>query len=184
MPRWLRETRSGWVGTRAEARAVASSSAGFNRALPMVYGKRASEEDDPLPGNWQEARERLLGDLQEAVQVRWGEYVAARLVQEELRSELGEEMVHLEVRELLDVVGQKVSELKEAVELLAGPIELPHPTEEHLATARSYADWAALKPPPPPPGQNNGRLWMPAAELAELEALEARLAEELRAKRN
>jgi hypothetical protein len=55
-------------------------------------------------------------------------------------------------------------------------------TPEQVEQAREYIDWAALKPPPPPPGQTNGRPWMPAAELAELEALEARLAEELRAR--
>jgi hypothetical protein len=154
---------------------------GFKRELPLVYGQRAAEEDDPLPADWHKAREQLIDDLRQAVQLRWGEYVAWRLVQEELRRELGEEMVHAEPRELMGVIGQKVTELKDAVEHLAGPIELPHPSEEHLATARSFVNWAALKPPPPPPGQTNGRPWMPPAELAELEALEARLAAELRA---
>ena len=155
---------------------------GFKRDLPLVYGTRASDDEEPVPSTWQEAREQLVDDLRQAVRLRWGEYVAWRAVQDELLRELGEEMVHLDVRDLFDVVGRKVMEIKEAVERLAGPVELGHPTEAQMETARSYVDWEALKPPAPAPGLNGGRGYMTPAELAELETLEARLAAELRAR--
>jgi hypothetical protein len=152
----------------------------FHRDLPMLYGRRVGE-DEPLPVDWQEARDQLVREVSEAIKLRWAEYVSWHRVQEELETEMGEEMLHVEARAAAEAIGEKVTELHQALERLAGPVELGLPTPEQLDQAREYVDWDALKPPPAPPGQNNGRPWMPAAELAELEALEARLAGELRA---
>ncbi len=91
-------------------------------------------------------------------------------------------MVHVELRPLLEAIGRKVRELHDALERLAGPLELPLPDEDQMATVRSYVDWEALKPASPDlrPDQ---RKWLRPEELAELEALEARLAAELRGKK-
>jgi hypothetical protein len=185
---WL-ECLDGFLRREAAGRAprnlppLPSPGRTFHRDLPMLYGRRVGE-DEPLPADWQEARDQLVREVSEAIKLRWAEYVSWHRVEEELEAEMGEEMLHVEARAAAEAIGEKVTELREALERLAGPVELGLPTPERLDQAREYVDWAALKPPAPPPGQNNGRPGMPAAELAELEALEARLAEGLRAKRN
>jgi hypothetical protein len=154
----------------------------FMRDLPPLYGTVLGE-DDPAPADWEAARALLLTDVTLA-QLRWQECVAWKAVGAELEAVMGEEMLHRDIREAFERLGAKVLEIHDALQAIASPSSLPPPAEEHLENARKFVDWAALKPPLPPPGQTNGRPWMPPAELAELEALEARLAEELRAKRN
>jgi hypothetical protein len=155
----------------------------FLRDLPPLYGTVLGE-DAPAPADWEAARSLLLTDVALAVQLRWQECVAWKAVGAELEAVMGEEMLHRDILDAFERLGAKVLEMHDALQAFAGPTTLLPPSDEHLENARRFVDWEALKPSAPPSGQNNGRGWISSAELAELEALEARLAEELRAKRD
>jgi hypothetical protein len=156
--------------------------ANAKRDMPMLYGQLADDPDEP-PSDWPEARERLVRDVTRSLQLRWSEYVAWQQVRAELKEVMGEEMLHVQGREVIEAIGQKVTEMREALERLSGPVDLGVPTAEQMEVAREYVDWNALKPGTPEPGPNNGRGYIRPQELAELEALEARVAADLRAQR-
>jgi hypothetical protein len=185
---WL-ECLDGFLRREAARRKPASKlpplpkpSRAFLRDLQPLYGTVLGE-DDPAPADWKAARSLLLTDVTLAVQLRWQECAAWKAVRAELEALMGEEMLHRDIRDAFERLGAKVLEIHDALQAIAGPIALPPPAEEHLRNARRFVDWEALKPSAPPQGQNDGRGWISSAELAELEGLEARLAEELRAKR-
>jgi len=154
----------------------------WKRDLPMLYGKLANDSEEP-PSDWPGARERLMRDVSRSLQLRWSEYVAWQQVRADLKEVMGEEMLHVQGREVIEAIGQKVTEMREALERLSGPVDLGRPTAEQMEVAREYVDWKALKPATLEPGPNNGRGYMRPQELAELEALEARVAADLRAQR-
>lgn len=164
--------------------ALPSPGRAFTRDLPMLFGQLVVDDDERPPSNWDEARAWLAHDIGRTLKLRWGEYVAWHQVRAELEEIMGEEMQHLELREHIETIGRKVKEMHAVLEGLVGEVELGPPTDEQLGVARSHLhDWDALKPGPPP-GHAIGRPWMPREELADLEALETRLAAELRAKKN
>ena len=190
---WRTETLLAWLEcldgflrqqSPASARSLPPPGRAFHRDLPILWD-RLLDDNEPLPRDWHEARERLVREVTGDLKLRWTEQIAMRRVADELESEMGEGMVHVENRNPAEAIGRKILELQEGLEALVEPIELGLPTEEQLKSARDYVDWDALRPPAPNFALNgDGRPWMTVEERAELEELEARLAAELRARKN
>jgi len=187
---WETEVRLAWLEcldaflqlgpAPAVLQRLPSPGRGFMRSVTMVFGKTIGD-DDEVPASWPEARNQLLDDVRFALQVRWGDLMAFREVREEARQLMGEEMMHAEPLAVLDQCAAAVRELQAAVERIGGPFDLGEPTEDQVEIARSYLDREALADPSSP--SPSGRQWMRPLDLAELEDREARLATELRSRK-
>jgi hypothetical protein len=91
--------------------------------------------------------------------------------------------VHPGLREPMDGFRQKIFELYEAMQRFA-TFSLPETDPERVEKLRSWVRWEDIRSRAASPSTlaTTGRGWMRSEELAELEALEARLAEELRSR--
>jgi hypothetical protein len=174
------------------ARSVEGLALGLVRAArPPHYAKVSvgswggdafPDDHRPLPGDWQGLRGWLVAELQRALTLRWQDYIDRSVVLAELSDEFGEEMVHPDLRAPRDGFRRKVLELYEGLQRFV-TFPLPDPDPERIEQLRGWVRWEDIRPEATASvaSSPSGRGWMRPEELAEVEALEARLAEELRA---
>ncbi len=155
----------------------------LKRDLPLLFGTRVFEDDEDELVDWPAQRQQFIHGLRQAIELRWNDLTARRLVIAEVEALMGEPMLHRQTQETIDAIGLKLLKMYEALQAFER-FALPDPDAERIADMRGWVRWDDLKLTGPTAAPNNGRPWMPPAELAELEALEARLAAELRAKKD
>ncbi|MEO6044371.1 MAG: hypothetical protein ABIQ47_10675 [Tepidiformaceae bacterium] len=168
---------------RVSLRPLPAPRLGLERDLPLLWGTTAFPDDQhETPTTWPAVRDHLAFELRRGLQMRWQDLAARRVVLDELSEAMGGvNMTHPQVAGALDALHRKVLELYEALVDVGGPFELGGADEERIANARTWVNWDDIREAPPNTANaNNGRGWMRPEELAELEALEARLATELR----
>ncbi len=154
---------------------------GLTRTLPLVWGTRAYPDDDERePADLGTLRDHLAFALRRTVALRWRDCLALRVVLGELSDLLGEPMVHHELADILDQIEAKVLELYEGLCRRGERFPLPARDEERIAIYRAWVRWEDLKEPAVPGESAEPSRWMPPGIQEQLEALEARLAEELR----
>ena len=92
-------------------------------------------------------------------------------------------MVHNMLATPLDLIGAKILEMYEELRRRRERFPLPGRDEERIVVYRAWVRWDDLKPPPtagqPPATQG----WMTPEMQEQIDALEARLAAELREER-
>jgi hypothetical protein len=146
---------------------------GFKRELPQLWGK-PTQDDPPVPPNWQAAARTLADELKACVLVRWREAAAMEQVLDEMAEALGEPLVHHAVREALVACERKVLDLYEASQRFTGRYSLPEPTEEEIGKFRGWANVEALRAIGGQAEPKRGRRdWLGREEREELERLEA-----------
>jgi len=158
---------------------------GLARDLPAMSRSPALPADDATPpADWSEAREWLTASLRRAVELRFREYQAMRLVLQEMAQLLGEDLSHVEVRRPLDAIGAKIFDMYAGLQELTGRWELPDVDSATLAAFREYVDWEALREPPLPgvPGVQSDRERLSEKQEEQADALERGLAEGLRSR--
>ena len=94
---------------------------------------------------------------------------------------VGPGLVHRDVTKLIEPCRAKVRELYEVLVEIAGPFELPEPTEQQLELFHSCIDWEALGAKKEP--ESKPDRWMSDREKAEIAEAEERWKAEIRAPR-
>src|SRR5204863_9883909 len=95
----------------------------------------------------------------------------------ELRSAMGEEMMHLDIRKLLDALHEHVLRLHMQLVESGDGFELPEVPGDQITSFHNAFDWDALRDVPK---EKHAREWMHEKQREELEAWEAEQAESLR----
>jgi hypothetical protein len=158
---------------------------GLTRTLPLVWGRRAfPDEDDVEPADLASLRDRLAFDARRAHELRWRDYLAEQAVLAELAEVMGEEsMVHHEIAATLDAIEAKLLELYEALCQRGERFPLPERDEQRVAYYREGVRWDDLRDGPIATTPGARQQWVPPHMVEQLDALEARLADELRTPR-
>jgi hypothetical protein len=172
------------TGRQLVVAALPAPGRSLKRDLPCIWGGDAFPDDHgPLPADLCGLRSWLVGELQRAVGLGWSNYAEHTVVLAELGEAFGEEMVHAGLSVRLDALRRKLLELYEALQRF-GSFPLPKPDPDNIDKLRSWVRWEYIRPESTSPSTllTTGRGWMRSEELAELEALETRLAEELRSR--
>lgn len=171
---------------RLTVTALPAPKLGLERDLPLLWGTKAFPDDQhETPTTWPAVRDHLAFELRRGLQMRWQDLAARRVVLDELSEAMGGvNMTHPQVAAALAALHKKVLELYEVLVRVGGPFDLGGADEERITSARAWVKWDDIREAPPNAANaSNGRGWMRPEDLAELEALEARLAAELRAER-
>ena len=154
---------------------------GLARTLPSIWGAKAyPEEEEVEPADLEGLREHLAFALRRTVELRWRELLALRVVLGELSDIFGEAMVHHEPAGILDQIEATVLALYEGLCRRGERFPLPARDEERITGFRSWMRWEDLKEPAAFGQSSDAVRWLPPGMQEQLEALEARLAEELR----
>ena len=149
---------------------------GFVRDLPMTHGRRIGE-DDPVPATWEEAVETLTAQMRRALETRW---LGVLMFEQAFAlgcAAFGHDVVHARMRNAVVALRAKVLDLHHAMQPFEG-FTLPELSADDHEQAQGYFDLAALRETSEAKGRRE-QLW--PAQLAEVEAEEARLAANLRA---
>lgn len=117
---------------------------GYVRDMPLAWGVKADVEES-VPTTWAEAREQLLVECRQGVTVRWQEVTAMETALRELADELGEQVVHHNVRDGLEHCQRKILQLHSTLSELGECFALADPAGPHLERAREYVPVEKLR---------------------------------------
>jgi hypothetical protein len=158
---------------------------GLKRTLPLFWGTRAWPDDDrPDPDNLVTLRDHLAFETRRALELRWRELLAERVVLGELNDLFGESMVHHDLADLLDKVEAKILELYEALCRRGERFPLPERDEPRIASLREWVRWGDIGSAEDGDVVRAAASWVPPHISDRLAAMEERLATELRAGTN
>ncbi|HXU24353.1 MAG TPA: hypothetical protein VN697_10020, partial [Tepidiformaceae bacterium] len=125
-------------------------------------------------------RDHLAFELRRTLDLRWRDLLALRAVLAELGDLFGEPMVHHMLATPLDLIEAKVLELYEALCRRGERLPLPERDEQRIALYRGWVRWDDLRAPELPAQPPATQRWMTTQIQDQLDALEARLVDELR----
>jgi len=184
-------TAAGWAVTEGEsarvdrkAKAVVLTALpepdhGLERTLPLMWGTKAYPENATRPGDLASLRDQLAFELRRTVELRCRDVLALRAVLAEIADLFGEPMVHHQLAAPLDLIEAKVLELYEGLCRRGESFPLPARDEERIALFRGWVRWDDMQAPEAPGQPGTAQQWMTPQMQEQLDALEARLAEEL-----
>ena len=153
---------------------------GLERTLPLMWGTKAYPDDGPKPEDLASLRDHLAFELRRTVELRWRDLLALRAVLAELGDLFGEPMVHHMLATPLDLIEAKVLELYEALCRRGERFPLPDRDEVRIALYHDWVRWDDMRAPESPSQPAVTQRWMTPQVQEQLDALEARLADELR----
>ena len=153
---------------------------GLERTLPLMWGTKAyPDDDDSKPENLESLRDQLAFELRRTLDLRWRDVLAQRAILAEIGDLFGEPMVHHMLATPLGLIEAKVLELYEELCRRGERFPLPGPDEERIALYREWVRWDDLKAPESPGQPFATQHWMTPQMQEQIDALEARLADEL-----
>jgi len=153
---------------------------GLERTLPLMWGTKAyPDNDEPRPGDLASLRDQLAFELRRTVELRWRDVLALRAVLAEIADLFGEPMVHHVLASPLELIEAKVLELYEGLCRRGERFPLPGRDEERIALFRGWVRWEDMRSSEAPGQPSTMQPWMAPQMQEQLDALEARLANEL-----
>ena len=179
----VHEGASGLVDRKVKAvvlTALPDPDHGLERTLPLMWGTKAYPDNDAGPNNLESLRDQLAFELRRTVELRWRDVLALRAVLAEIGELFGEPMVHHALAAPLELIEAKVLELYEGLCRRGERFPLPGRDEERIALFRGWVRWEDMRAPETAGQPSTTQPWMPPQMQEQLDALEARLADELR----
>jgi len=154
---------------------------GLERTLPLMWGTKAyPDNDDTKPEDLETLRDQLAFELRRTVELRWRDLLAHRAILAEIGDLFGEPMVHIMLATPLDLIEAKVLELYEELCRRGERFPLPGRDEERIALYRDWVRWDDMRAPETPGQPSTTQRWMTPQMQEQMDALEGRLAAELR----
>jgi hypothetical protein len=120
--------------------------------------------------------------LRRAVELRWREHLAYLAGLDEVWALFGEPLIHADLADLLQKIERAILDLYEGLCRRGERFPLPERDEKSIDVVRSWIRWDDLRDPGiAGPDGGSAQSWIPPHMQKELDELEARLAEEVRA---
>ena len=153
---------------------------GLERTLPLMWGTKAYPDDDTRPDDLESLRDQLAFEVRRSVELRWRDLLSHRAILAEIGDLFGEPMVHHMLATPLELIEAKALELYEELCRRGERFPLPGRDEERIAVYRAWVRWDDMRAPESRSQPPTTQRWMTPQMQEQLDALEARLADELR----